>query len=267
MKTILLLLTATVYATACVFYLGHLFERGEGALRLARRALMLAVLLHLGLIGANCADQMNPLRDLAGSLSLTAWLLAAGFLLTTVRNRFGLLGSFVVPLALVLLVVSGLAPHDPQEQAAMATARTLGRLHIALSALGVSAFGLAAAVAVAYLLQIRALKRKRLGALFRRTPPLQELDTVGRRLILTGFPLFTLAVITGVIWSARLPGQEGFRPEYLISVVTWLIFAALILLRVTVGLRGKPAALLTVLGFLATIAVLLIYMARRVVGG
>jgi len=261
-----LLITIGLYGLASLFYLIHLFERGDGLLRLARWALCGAVLIHLCMIGFLCQQQQNPVKDLRGALSLIAWLIAAGFLLTTVRVRIGVLGAFITPLALVLLAVSGFAPQDATWHGLHGTTKILGQLHIALSALGAAAFGLAAAVALIYLFQVSALKNKRLGTLFRRTPPLRILDTIGRRLILFGFLLFTLAMVTGVFWVSKLPDQQGIRLEYIISSITWLIFGALILLRVTVGLRGRRAAIFTVLGFATTISILLIYMVRRLWG-
>jgi len=69
-----------------------------------------------------------------------------------------------------------------------------------------------------------------------------------------------------MIWASRIPGRGSLRAEYLISGFTWLVFALLILGRVTAGWRGRRAAWLTLLGFLATFAVLLLYVGRRAVG-
>lgn len=263
----LFLVSAALYGLASFLYLAHLFGRGDGVVKLARWTLCASVLAHLGLIGWYCSHRFNPVADLRGALSLIAWLLAMGFLVTTIRSKMRILGAFITPLALVLLVVSWLTPTTEPAVDGAGVMRVLGELHIGLSALGVSAFGLAAAVALIYCIQENALKNKRLGPLFRRTPPLNTLDDAGRRLILVGFPLYTLALITGVIWSASLPTQVGARPEFIIAGITWLVFAALIVLRVTLGWRGRRAALLTVSGFSATVVVLVIYLLRRILGG
>jgi ABC-type uncharacterized transport system permease subunit len=165
----------------------------------------------------------------------------------------------------MLLISARLTPQQLSVDGAAAS--ILGRLHIALSALGVAAFGLAAAVAVIYLFQEAAIKNKRIGTLFRRSPPLATLDDVGRRLILIGYPIFTLAVIIGFVWFSQLPGGAGLRLEHIIAVLTWLIFGLLIMTRLTVGWRGRRAAWMTLIGFLALLVVLLIYMSRRMLGG
>ena len=51
------------------------------------------------------------------------------------------------------------------------------------------------------------------------------------------------------------------------ATLTWAIFASLITARAAVGLRGRRAAILTVLGFGTAVAVLAVYMFRRLLGG
>jgi ABC-type uncharacterized transport system permease subunit len=264
--TPLYLVTLVLYGAATAAFVVHIFGRSERLLRLGRWSLALALVAQLALIGTLCTRGFNPLRDVRGALGLSAWLLSVGYLLTTLRSRFAVIGALVAPVSGTLLLASWLMPLGGSPAGMARTLSLLGKLHIALSALGVAAFGLAAAVSMIYLFQEAALKRKRIGTLSRRTPPLTALDEAGRRAILVGFPIFTLAVITGLIWATRLPG-EGFRPEHAISAITWMIFAGLIAARVTVGLRGRSAALLTISGFAATLGVLLIYLSRRLLGG
>jgi ABC-type uncharacterized transport system permease subunit len=265
--TPLFLGAAGLYSLATIFYFVHLFGRSERTLKLARWSLAAALLVHLALIGLLCTRKLNPLRDVGGALSLSAWLLGIGYLATTFRSRMAPVGAFIAPLALVLLVSSFLARRGVADVGDAVTLGALGMLHIALASTGVAAFGLAAAVAVIYLFQEASLKRKRIGMMVRHSPPLTVLDRVGRRLILVGFPLFTLALLTGVAWVSQLPGHEKIRMEYLLAGIAWVTFALLILARITVGWRGRPAAWATLLGFLATLVVLMIYLGRRFLGG
>ena len=59
-----------------------------------------------------------------------------------------------------------------------------------------------------------------------------------------------------------MPVGMPLAPE---AGIVWLIFAVLIGGRLTVGLRGRSAALLTLAGFGFTAVVLLIYVGRRVI--
>lgn len=254
-----------LYGLASVFYLVFLYGRTDRILSLARWSLTAALAAHLAMIGVLCTEKLNPIRDIRGALSLSGFLLGLGFWSTTIRTRMGALGALIAPSAMMLLISARLTPQHLSVDDT--TTSILGRVHIALSALGVAAFGLAAAVAVIYLFQEAAIKNKRIGSLFRRSPPLATLDNVGQRLILIGFPIYSLAVIIGFVWFSQLHASADLRLEHIIAALTWLIFGLLIMTRLTVGWRGRRAAWMTLIGFTALIAVLLIYMSRRMLDG
>ena len=65
-----------------------------------------------------------------------------------------------------------------------------------------------------------------------------RLDRLAHRLVLAGFPIFTLAIMLGVIWVSQR-GTGFNRAEYPLALVTWASFAALIVTRTTHGWRGR----------------------------
>ncbi|MCA9669258.1 MAG: cytochrome c biogenesis protein CcsA [Myxococcales bacterium] len=262
MSNTLQLITLGLYALASVAYIAHLVARGDKSREAARIALAVALLGHFASIGVQCSGGFHPLTGTSGLLSLIAFILCVAFLAGTFRWKLGSLGAAMALLAFGLLLAARLAQgkEPPVAQAVL----FLKRMHLTLVALGVSAFALAAGVAVLYLVQNAALKGGRVGG-ERRGPAITTLDTLGRRLVMVGFPVFTLAVITGVLWMLKAGGSGGFRLEYGFAGIVWLIFAVLIGGRLTVGLRGRSAALLTLAGFGFTAVVLLIYVGRRVI--
>ncbi len=78
-------------------------------------------------------------------------------------------------------------------------------------------------------------------------------------------PVFTVALILGVVWGTQR-GAGWDRPEYPLAFVTWVAFAALLLMRTAYGWRGRRSAWLTLVGFGAALLVLLVYLLRRVGG-
>jgi len=63
-------------------------------------------------------------------------------------------------------------------------------------------------------------------------------------------------------------GRSGRSPDRLgdpLAAVTWLAYAALLIARSVYGWRGRRAAILTLQGFASALAVLLIYLVRRMV--
>jgi ABC-type transport system involved in cytochrome c biogenesis permease subunit len=127
----------------------------------------------------------------------------------------------------------------------------------------VALFAVAAAGAIAYLLAERNLKAHKTGLLLGRGgPSLETLDSLNRKCIVVGFPIFTVAMLTGALWVVRIPGAGVFTPQYAIATLAWLLYAGLLLARVTAGWRGRRAALMTLAGFATAMTVLLLYFLR-----
>ncbi len=102
-----------------------------------------------------------------------------------------------------------------------------------------------------YLVQERHVKSKRINRLFLKMPSLQVLDDINYHLITLGFPLLSLAIITGVIWANTAWGTYWrWDPKEVWSLITWFIYALVLHLRLTLGWRGKKAAILSIIGFI-----------------
>jgi len=247
------------YGLASVLYLGYLVGLRDKA---GRVALTLAVLLHFGDIGARCLHGQNPISSTPEAMSFIAFLTAAGYVLGSFRYGLASAGAFAAPAALVLLLLARVVPAE----AGMPVMGTLGYTHVFLATLGVAIFFIAAVLAVLYLFEDRQLRRKEFARVTSRGTPLDTLDRLAARCVSIGFPIFTVAIVTGSMWIARLGVlRDGvrFRPEYLLAVVTWLAFAVLIMARIGGGWRGRRAAWLTLGGFGGTVLVLVVYFLRH----
>ncbi len=71
--------------------------------------------------------------------------------------------------------------------------------------------------------------------------PLASLDRMSHRLVWVGFPIFTLALVLGAVWTSQL-GESLDRIEYPLAAVTWFAFATLLVMRQIYGWRGRRAA-------------------------
>jgi ABC-type uncharacterized transport system permease subunit len=136
--------------------------------------------------------------------------------------------------------------------------------HILVNILGLAAFALAFAAAVAYVIQEQLLRKRQVGGVFQRLPALDVLDSWGFRLVTIGFPLFTLGVVTGSIWAARLGNVLAFSTGQGFALLAWVFFACVLLSRAAGGWRGRRAAIGTMLGFLCALAAIGGYVLRGV---
>ena len=258
------------YAIAAILYLAHVVGLRRGAENAGRAMLAVGVALHFADIGVRCYHGTNPISSTPEAMSLVAFIIAAVFLLTSLRYQLTAAGGFAVPAVVALILLARLAPAEmaPPTAAAIPEMGRLGQAHILLATLGVAVFAFAAVLAIVYLFQDRSLKRKQLDLAMARGTPLETLDRLAHRCVSIGFPVFTLAIVTGAIWVARLGllhGRGTLRPEYLIAVGTWIAFAVLIIARVGAGWRGRRAAWLTLGGFGGTALVVAAYFIRHAV--
>jgi cytochrome c-type biogenesis protein CcsB len=116
--------------------------------------------------------------------------------------------------------------------------------------LGYASFAVAFGAAVIYLMQERFLKKRKISGLFQRLPSLDTLDDINYRCLTFGFPLLTVAIISGAIWAETAWGTYwSWDPKETWSLITWFVYAALLHGRLTTGWRGKKAAILAIIGF------------------
>lgn len=250
-----------LYAAAGATLLGVL--AGNARLRPLALGLVVGAFVAHGVdIGWRGVQHVHPAQSVREAIGFLAWLLTGGYLLTSLRYRLTLGGVVVMPVAVVLLVLARLTPAGEAPEGLS----TLGRIHISLATIGVGVFAVASALSAIYLVENRALKRKKFDTMtFKdRGAPLEALDRLTHRLIWIGFPIFTLALVLGAVWVSRL-GHSLDRLEYPLAVVTWLAYAVLLIARQAYGWRGRRAAVLTLQGFACALAVLVIYLVRRMV--
>jgi ABC-type transport system involved in cytochrome c biogenesis permease subunit len=118
-----------------------------------------------------------------------------------------------------------------------------------------AAFTLAFAGALAYLLQDRSLRRKRLAW---RLPPLPVMDRLSRSLVTVGLLLMAAAIATGSAWAERTWGTPWvWQPKQVLSLVTLGIYGAYYFVREVSHWPVRRAAWILVLGFISVMTTFL----------
>ncbi|MDQ3537200.1 MAG: c-type cytochrome biogenesis protein CcsB [Actinomycetota bacterium] len=83
-------------------------------------------------------------------------------------------------------------------------------------------------------------------------PPAARLDNLAYRTIAFAFPVLTFGVMAGAIWAEESWGRYwGWDPKETGSFFTWVLYAAYLHARSTHGWRGRRAAWIGVVGFVA----------------
>jgi ABC-type uncharacterized transport system permease subunit len=142
--------------------------------------------------------------------------------------------------------------------------------HFVVATVSVGLLSLAAMHAMLMSVQDRALHRQlaiipnsRFARWLEDLPPLMTMESLLFNLLYVGFALLSLTVFSGLLFSQTLFGKPlVFDHKTIFALVSWFLFAGLLIARWRVGLRGR-AAIRWVLS--AYTALLLAYVGSRFV--
>ncbi len=127
------------------------------------------------------------------------------------------------------------------------------KIHVPANFVGYGAFALAAMVAVAYFVRVKAERGPAEGLLMT-LPSLDVLDDLMYKSIALGFAFFTLATVLGALWAAEAwGGYWSWDPKETWALIVWLNYAAWLHMRLTKGWRGKPMAAWAIIGLFVTL--------------
>jgi len=256
MAAVFFMVTMGLYFAAAVCFLAYLLRPSEVLSNVSLGMTATGFASHTIALGARMSGATEvSLPGFQEALSFFSWVLILVFLVVEFRHRLHVLGSFILPLALVSLVSAAALPETAP--ALTPVFRTLW-VHVTLSMLGTVGFAIAFVAGLMYLIQDGLLKSKRFNVLYSKLPALDFLDHLNQQSIVTGFPLLTLGIITGALSAEFSRGSYlNWNPEQAGALVTWVFYFGVLMGRLTVGWRAKRAAYLTIIGFAGVILTLI----------
>jgi len=239
-------------AVLATIHRSTLARRGSLAALAVAWALQLFTIIHHGR-----AVGHFPISNQIEFLLVLAWGVVTLHLVVALRWNVPVVGVLLPPLA-ALMVVPSLWLSSRHGDFPYPGKQWLFVLHTTVATAGIAALCVAFGMSLVYLVQDRALKSKRAPTLLKRLPSLETCDRIGHLAVLIGFPLLTLGIVSGGIWSLDTHGKV-FTPEakQIFPLLAWAVYAALLSFRGVRGQGGRPAAYLTIAGF--TLALLTVF--------
>ncbi|HVP75523.1 MAG TPA: cytochrome c biogenesis protein CcsA [Gaiellaceae bacterium] len=240
------------YGEAAVGYLGDARRPGTAG-RAATWGVRVGWLVQTALLAVQAAREAGfPWGTWAGSLNLFVWLIVGAYLIWGCRKPYRLLGLGVMPLAASLLVVAragggtGVGTRSHYSNLFLV-------LHVGLVLAAFAGFTLAAALSGLYLWQERRLKQRATTILRRPAPSLATLDHLAGRTVTFSLPALTLGIAVGIV--RLVDSGDHIDALVVVTLATWLVWAAYIVLRTARGWRGRRAAYVALAGFALVILV------------
>ena len=156
------------------------------------------------------------------------WLMAITFLFVEFKYRINDLGSFILP---IIVVVFSLSYFAVEPENTVVVPELWKTLHRTLSFIGYAHFAILFTVSIMYLLQEYQLKSKNFGTLYHRLPSLETLDDVNHKALIIGFTFYTFGFITGSVSNANSTGEGLFSwniYNILPFIIIWWVFCGLL---------------------------------------
>ncbi len=254
LASLLGIVTLVFYAAAALSYVAHLQKPRPSCGRIATGAAAAGTLFNLAALYARArAVHAVPYRDLLGSMALLGFFLGVLNILLEVRHRDRSLGPFLMPVAMILLLLA-LTHNPPTRDPGPALKGSLFALHVTLNMMAYAAFAVAAALSVLYLTVGSALKSREgaLTGLASRLPTLGYLERANRTSLGVGVVSLASGLSCGLAWALQVWGAQ--HPRWELDAKVWMAFATLlfyvfVLVRARRGAAPVTTARLTVLGF------------------
>lgn len=179
------------------------------------------------------------------ALATVFWLSTLITIVTSFRHPVENMALVLMPAA---AATAAMAFFLPDHSITIHTGKPALDAHILFSLLAYALLTMAALQAAMLAWQHQALHSHHPGGLVRRLPPMESVEHLMFRFITVGFLLLTLALATGFLFIDDIFAQHLIHKTVL-SVVAWIIFAALLAGRHFAGWRGKTAVRWTLTGF------------------
>jgi cytochrome c-type biogenesis protein CcsB len=232
-------------------FIVYIIKQRKSAYTWSYRPLLTGFLFHTLFLGHQYyVLGAAPVLTLKAALSFFAWTIIGAYLIFHLKFRLMVLASFIAPLAACLMIISFTMP-GVEVHVKPALKSLWLTVHVAASFVGNGMFAVTFIAAIMYLIQEHHIKNKKLGSLYTRLPSLETLDSIGHHSLIYGFPFLTIGMITGAIYAQYALGNYWrWDPKEVWSLITWLLYAALLHERLAAGWRGRRAAFMAIFAFL-----------------
>jgi len=236
------------YFAAMILYFTFIAIKKDGVARIAVGLQIAGFALHTAaLVCRGIGAGRLPLTNQYEFATSFAWGLCLVSLVFVIRFKFPVLGAFAAPV--IFLIIGYAAMQSKAVNALMPSLRSnwLG-FHVSTAIIAYGAFGVSFVLSIIFLLRDR---MKASGFLDQHIPDREKLDMISYRSVSLGLLFLTFTILTGAIWAERAWGSYwSWDPKETWSLVTWIVYAIYLHLRLRRGWKGRAAAIFAVVGFI-----------------
>ena len=250
-ENVLFTITMALYLFSMLCYVIFFVMKKEMAGKIAGWAAFAGFLLHTAaLIARGIGAGRLPMTNQYEFATSFAWGICLCFLIFVWKYQFRALGTFVMPVIFIIIGYAAMQSKEVRELMPALRSNWLA-MHVSSAIISYGAFGVSFAVSLMLLIRAGMKKNSFWDA---HIPESEQLDLISYRAVSLGFLFLTFVMVTGAIWAERAWGSYwSWDPKETWSLITWIIYAIYLHLRISRGWKDKKAAIFAVIGFICVI--------------
>jgi cytochrome c-type biogenesis protein CcsB len=185
------------------------------------------------------------------SLVFFSWTVAILYIFVELKYKEYIIGVFATPLVFLAIAYASLSPDISSKISPLIPALKSNWLiaHVITCFLGYAGFAVAFGFSIMYFVKP---KNSDSTSIFAKFPSLDLIDEMTYQMVVFGFLFLTIGIITGAVWANSAWGTYwSWDPKETWSLITWIVYAVFMHLRMMRGWQGKNLAWVSIIGFMA----------------
>lgn len=241
--SLVLFLVAFVLSVSSLFSQKDIYQRMSTGLALLGFLCIFAMILQRTIV-----SQRVPLSNMFEFGMFFLWSAIAVYLFIYFKYKIKYIGIVILPMA--SLMTLWLLSLDKTIKPVMPVLKSNWLyFHVSTAIAGYGCFTVSFAIALLYL-----IKSGSNSSLSKGLPSLELLDELTYKIICIGMIFLTMCIVTGAFWAENAWGKYWtWDPKETWSLITWLIYASFLHVRLVSKWQGKKAIYLAIVGFLAVV--------------
>ncbi|MBR0086702.1 MAG: c-type cytochrome biogenesis protein CcsB [Lachnospiraceae bacterium] len=237
-----------IYFAAMVLYFVYIAVKKEKLSKIAVILQIIGLIVHTAaLVCRGIGAGRLPLTNQYEFAASFSWGICLVSLIFILKYHFPVLGAFASPVNFLIIGYAAMQSKEVHELMPALKSNWLA-FHVSTAIIAYGAFGVSFVIAIIFLLRDRMSSK---GFLDQHIPKKEKLDVISYRSAALGILFLTFTILTGAIWAEKAWGSYwSWDPKETWSLVTWIIYAIYLHLRLRNGWKGKSAAIFAVVGFI-----------------
>ncbi len=234
MKALFFAALLIYFAAVALQFAGTAFKR-QKPVRLAWLLFLAAFAVHtVFLVVRGVVAKRLPLSNQFEFANAFAWGVALLTIAVKRRMKADWLTVAALPAALLVMMYAALQPMEIHDLMPALRSAWFG-VHIGSAVLSYAAFVLAGAVGLRYLIAVKKGGIDEHG--------LRQMDYLSYRMVAFGFLFLTVVILSGAVWAEQAWSSFwSWDPKEVWALITWIIYAVYLHLRLRRGRRGTAMA-------------------------